>query len=406
MVNRMDEFALTLAGPGDLVILKKKPDPAYVEYLTALGRQAPRTLVPVESEPARDVTGDALADKGLLEQLAALRDQGAVIVAHGVSERVERLSQESGLRLAAPPVAVCKSVNSKVYSRRLAERLGLRQPGGWWCDSLERWGEAVLWARDVLRGGGRVAVKDAFGVSGKGILQIGEESRLDQLDRLFTNRRKGQGDSRLGVVVEEWVAKSVDLNYQFTLGRDGSVHLDFVKEALTRNGVHMGHLVPARLSAEVRDGIAAAAMDMGAALATDGYHGVVGVDAMLDPEGGLYPLTEINARNNMSTYQEPLLELLHSPGATALARYYPVVRRRPASFAELRALLGDALLTSPGDGCGMVVNNFATVNSGIAAGGAGRLYGILLGPDTETVSALDKQVTELLAQWREDGAHE
>lgn len=406
VVNRMDEFALTLAGPGDVVVLKEEPDSDYVDYLTALGWQQPQVLVPAASDPTRDVTEDALADGGLLEDLTGLRDQGALIVAHGVSDRVERLSRECGLPLAAPAADVCKHVNSKIYSRRLAERLGLRQPAGRCCDSLERWSQTLPWAREVLRGGGKVAVKDAFGVSGKGILQISEVPRLDQLDRMFTQRSTRRGDHRLGVVVEEWVAKSADLNYQFTLARDGSVHLDFIKEALTENGVHMGHLVPARISAEVRDEIAAATVGMGQTLAADGYYGVVGVDAMLDPDGGLYPLTEINARNNMSTYQESLLELLPSSGVSALARHYPVVRPRPASFGAVRALLGDALLTSPDDGSGLLVNNFATVNSGITAGGAGRLYGILVGPDAETVSALDKRVTELLAQWQEDSAHE
>ena len=37
IVNRMDEFALLLAGPGDHVVLKAAPDPDYLSYLTSLG---------------------------------------------------------------------------------------------------------------------------------------------------------------------------------------------------------------------------------------------------------------------------------------------------------------------------------------------------------------------------------
>ncbi|MGW1162870.1 preATP grasp domain-containing protein [Streptomyces sp. NPDC002513] len=401
LVNRMDEFALTLAGPGDAVILKQRPDPDYVAYLESLGWRSPRPLVPAVSDPRQDVTADALADSVLLEELAGLRDQGAVIIAHGVSDREERLAEQTGLPLAAPSAAVCKAVNSKIYSRKLADRLQLRQPAGRWCDSLERWQEAAEWARGVLRDGGKVAVKDAYGVSGKGILQITEEARLDQLGRMFATRSERRSDDRLSVVVEEWVPKAADLNYQFTVGRDGSTRLDFVKEALTERGVHKGHLVPARITETDHKEIDSVARRVGEALAADGYFGVVGIDAMVDPEGGLYPLTEINARNNMSTYQESLLEMLAPAGVTALARHYDVVLRRPLPFAELRSVLGDLLLGPDSDGAGLIVNNFATVGSGLSAGGSGRLYGIVLGSDLDQVNTLDKQVTEALVQWQE-----
>jgi D-alanine-D-alanine ligase-like ATP-grasp enzyme len=401
LVNRMDEFALTLAGPNDVVVVKQTPDPGYVAYLTSLGWRPPRILTPAGSDPRRDVTADALDDAALIQQLADLRAKGAVLVAHGVSAREERLADKAGLPVAAPSAAVCKAVNSKIYSRKVADRLGLRQPPGRWCDSVDRWQEAAEWARGIVRGGGKVAVKDAFGVSGKGILQISDERRIDQLDRLFTARRDRRSDSRLGVVVEEWVTKSADLNYQFTVSRDGSTRLDFIKEALTDKGVHKGHLVPARTTAHMDKQIESAAHRIGDVLAEDGYFGVVGVDAMLDPDGGVYPLTEINARNNMSTYQETLLRLLAPEGGTALARHYDVVVRRPVPFTELREVLRDVLLTpGHGDG-GLVVNNFATVGSGLSAGGSGRLYGLVLGSTLDEVNDVDKQVTESLARWQE-----
>ncbi|MFF2328574.1 MULTISPECIES: ATP-grasp domain-containing protein [unclassified Streptomyces] len=401
LVNRMDEFTLNLAGPDDIVVLKRHPDADYLAYLEKLGRRLPRILTPEVSDPGRDVTADALADGRLLAELSGLRARGAMIVAHGVSAREERLSELTGLPLGAPTAAVCKAVNSKVYSRELADRLQLRQPAGRWCDSLETWQEAAEWARGLLRNGAEVAVKDAYGVSGKGILQITEEARLDQLSRMFTSRSERRSDNRLGVVVEEWVSKETDLNYQFSVGRDGSTRLDFVKEALTEKGVHKGHLVPARITAVHLEEINSAARSIGTALAADGYFGVVGIDAMIDPAGGLYPLTEINARSNMSTYQESLLEMLAPAGWTALARHYDVTLRRPLPFAELQGVLGDLLLGPDSDAGGLIVNNFATVGSGLSAGGSGRLYGIVLGSTLDQVNTLDKQITQALAPWQE-----
>ncbi|RBL85782.1 hypothetical protein DDE05_14780, partial [Streptomyces cavourensis] len=181
----------------------------------------------------------------LQEALRALGPD-ARIVPHGTSVREEELSGLTGLPLGTPPAALCKAVNSKVYSRAVAEATGLRQATGWSCGNLTELDAAFEEARFLLRVGRRVVVKDAFGVSGKGISVLDDERRLDTLRRMIDRRAARSGDDRVVLVVEEWVDKTADLNYQFTLGRDGSVHFDFVKEAITEDGVHKGHRFPAR----------------------------------------------------------------------------------------------------------------------------------------------------------------
>ena len=66
VVNHMDEFALLLAGPDDHVVLKTRPDPAYLDYLTGLGIQLPTVHVVARQDPQLTVTEDALADPELL----------------------------------------------------------------------------------------------------------------------------------------------------------------------------------------------------------------------------------------------------------------------------------------------------------------------------------------------------
>jgi hypothetical protein len=394
MVNRMDEFALLLAGAGDYVVVKAAPDPGYLEFLHGLGIALPTVLVVGTNHPERTVTEDALADPALIATLAGLRDQGAALFPHGVSEDEERLSAACGLPLAAPSAVVCKAVNGKVYSRRLADKLGLRQPPGMACDSLATWAEAVEWARQVIAAGGTVGVKDAYGVSGKGISVLRDERRLDQLARMVASAVRRSGGDRLGLLVEEWVAKTTDLNYQFTVARDGAV---------TDSGVHKGHRMPARLSAEQHAELVDTAHRLGEHLAADGYYGVVGVDAMVDPDGGLYPVIEINARNNMSTYQVRMQEELLGTGRTALARHYAVKLTEPLSFARLTELLGDLLVDRPG-GSGLLVNNFATVNAALdpsvrretGEAADGRLYGLLIGDSAEIVDDIDTRITARL----------
>ncbi len=398
IVNRMDEFALLLAGPADYVLLKEAPDADYLASLTDLGFELPSVLVAGGAAPDRTVTQDALADRGLIAALASLRATGAEIFPHGVSEDEEHLAKAAGLGLAAPPAAICKAVNSKVYSRRLADALGLRQPAGRACDTGATWAKAVDWASGRIRAGSVICIKDAYGVSGKGIVTFDNQTRLSSLDRMITARLRKSGNDRLGLVAEEWVAKSADLNYQFTIGKDSTVRFDFIKEAVTENGVHKGHRIPARLDSGQEAEIQQAAGRLGAALAADGYFGVVGVDAMVDPDGGLYPVIEINARNNMSTYQVRIQDEIAAQGQVLLARHYQVKIAGQVPFARLRERLGDLLISRPG-GSGLLVNNFATVSALADTGETadGRLYGLVIADDASAVDRLDAAITARLA---------
>ncbi|MDL4774214.1 ATP-grasp domain-containing protein [Actinomadura xylanilytica] len=410
IVNRMDEFALLLAGKSDHVVLKTAPDSDFLAYLEDLGFDLPGILPVARNDPRNLVTEDALADPALLTELGVLGAEGAALSAHGVSELEERLAATAGIALAAPSAATCKAVNSKIYSRRLADALGIRQARGWTCDDVAGLEEAFTAARAVLAAGRPVVVKDAYGVSGKGIELVEGERRLDRLLRMITKRAGQAAGGRLGLVVEEWVGKRADLNYQFTVGRDGGVRFDFVKEALTERGVHKGHRIPARLTERQVSELKDVSGRLGESLAADGYYGVVGVDAMVDPDGGLYPVVEINARNNMSTYQAAIQEAFlgerAAAGTTALVRQYPLRLTRPLPFGSLRDVLGDLLFDAPG-GTGLLVNNHATVNAAAPASAepadatdrpfAGRLYGVVIAPSAERMTALDGEIGRRLA---------
>lgn len=408
VVNRMDEFALLLGGKDDHVVLKTALDEGYRAYLEGLGLALPTVHVVAGQDPQRTVSEDALADPELLRTLAALGADGARLTAHGISTVEEELSERTGLRLGASSAAVCKRVNSKVYSRRLSDELGIRQARGWACETLDELAAAVEAAGELLAAGRKVVIKDAFGVSGKGIVVLDSEKRLARLHRMAVTQaeRAAAADGtapRTALVIEEWVAKRADLNYQFTVGQDSSVHFDFVKELLTEGGVHKGHRMPARLTADQVTEIAGTADLLGERLAADGYFGVVGVDAMVDPDDGLYPVVEINARNNMSTYQNVVHEGLAGSDEVAVARHFPLRLTRPLPFAELREVLDGLLLEERGTRPrGLFVNNYATVNAAAAGAGSGdggfegRLYGVLVAASDEDVEALDADITRRL----------
>ncbi|GIJ79440.1 ATP-grasp domain-containing protein [Micromonospora phaseoli] len=398
VVNRMDEFAMLLAGPGDRVLLKAAPDPDYLAFLEGLGVALPEIHTVAAQNPQQTVSQDVLDDPELLRLVAEWAEQGAYLSVHGVSVLEEEIARRAGIRIAASSAEICKAVNSKVYSRRVADELGLRQPAGRGCRTLTEWSAAVTWAKEILASGRRVVVKDAYGVSGKGIVVVDDPRRLDQMDRMVSRKARTTGSERVGLVVEEFVAKRADLNYQMTVGRDGDVRFDFVKEAITESGVHKGHRIPARLDGRQEAEIREAARLLGERLHADGYVGVAGVDAMVGDDEQLFPVTEINARNNMSTYQLPLQERFVPEGWVALARQYPLRLPEPLPFKRLDRALGEVLLKRAGEE-GVLVNNFATVNA--AAGGDGgfdgRLYALVIAPTEDRVRELDEHVAGVVA---------
>src|SRR5690606_3753353 len=136
-------------------------------------------------------------------------------------------------------------------------------------------------------------------------------------------------------------------------------------------------------------------------LAADGFHGLVGVDALVRTDGGLLPVLEINARSNMSTYTVPLQERFLPPGWVALARQYPLVLDAPLPFAALHDRLGDLLPGAPG-GAGPVVQATGTVHAGPASRAAGgtsaaRPPALLVQPGDDPLARLAAAVTERLA---------
>ncbi|GAB3976126.1 ATP-grasp domain-containing protein [Actinoallomurus acanthiterrae] len=396
VVRRMEELGVLLAGPDDHIVAKYAPDPGYLRYLDGdLGIGLPAVLVPERTAEGRSTAEDLLDSPRALDRLTRLGRRGTRLMPMGTSEYEEKLAVAAQVRLAVPDAATFESVNSKIYSRRVTEELGLPAVPGWCCETLGELRHALTQAAGVQ---GPVVVKDAYGVSGKGLVVLDSVAKTDRLSRMLERRAARTGDDRLALVVEHWIPRRFDLNYQITIDRRGDVRLDFVKQALTERGVHQGHLMPADLGADQHALLRHAAAEVGGRLAADGFFGVAGIDAIVATDGRLYPVLEINARFNMSTYQGGMTELFHRPGHIALARHYPVRSTAPIVFDDVRRVLGTLL--SPAPGARVIVTCFGTVNAGAGDGPppyAGRLYTLLTAPDHDRLAALDGAARAALA---------
>ena len=393
-VNRIEEVGVLLADEHDVVLLKDEVDAGYAAYLDGLGLAGGRRLTVDANDPERSITEDALASPRLLAELAALADGRTYLMPLGVSPQEELLATAAGLPLAGASAEICKAVNGKIFSRELVDAAGLTPVPGSVCRTLDELREALALH---LTAGSKVVVKESLGVSGRGMVVLDDPRRGEQLLRMLA-RRAGP-DRRVSVVVERWIDKRCDLNYQFIVGRDGGVWFETVKTALAENGVHRGHLFPPALSPDQIAQLESAAEVIGKALAAEGYLGLVGVDAIVGADETIYPCLEINARFNMATYQNRVAERHIPAGRYALATTFDLKPGRTHGFDELRAALGELLFDGRGPR-GVLINNFATLNASLLAGreGYGRLYAICVGADERDVRELRQQTEDLLTE--------
>lgn len=393
-VQRMEELGALVAEPTDYLLLDRPLDDGYRRYLEKAGLGAPTELLTAAPAGAGGTSQAVLDSPALLERLRLLGLSGAYLMTMGNSRLEALICRYTGLRPAVPDPGTYERVNSKIYSRRLTEDLGLRQIPGFVCENVAQLHQAL---QEGLSEGEPVIVKDAYGVSGRGLVVLDSRKKADRLLRMVDRRAAKDGNDLLHVVVERFLAKRFDLNYQFTIERGGTVRLDFVKEALTAGGVHLGHVMPAALTGAQHAVLEQAAQQLGHRLHKDGFFGIVGVDALLGADDEVYPVLEINARLNMSSYQGRVTERFQRPGGAALAKHYPLRLTREVTFDEVRAVLGP-LAEPPSEGTGTLLTCFGTVNaqSGTAQPFEGRLYAMLFAPDRTQLTEVDRQVRDAL----------
>ncbi|UPK44471.1 ATP-grasp domain-containing protein [Paenibacillus pabuli] len=401
VVNRMEELGLFLAGENDIILLKSLPDQAFMAEAHSLGFGQSRCIAAKCNEPALNITANLLSCPDALDKLRQLSknpDTPTYLVPFGTSEQEEELSRITGIPLAVPSSDVFRKVNDKGYSRRLNAELGIRQIPGAECTSLEELASGFERLKPVLEQGGRLVLKDSMGVSGKGITVISDESRFYKCMSLLEKQASKKDIRRVNYVLEQWIDKICDLNYQILIDRSGGVEFLGIKESLVQQGVHQGHLMPSRLSDIQLGIIQEAALRIGTALHRDGYYGIAGMDAILDEDGTIWPNLEINARFNMSTYQTNIQDRWLPEGMFGLAKKYTLRLKRLLEYGELRSRLGGLMFT-PENGEGLFINNFATVNAAFKSEGclfSGRLYGVIIASSSERLRAIDESVEAVL----------
>ncbi|MBA2661965.1 MAG: hypothetical protein H0U74_06690 [Bradymonadaceae bacterium] len=230
-------------------------------------------------EDARTIMAEATATEA-----TATEAPGELLV-WGVTARTAALLARPNF----PSIDAVRLANDKRFSHALEVRLGISLPTSCIVASpveLERAASAS--AFDWV-------AKHPLGVSGRERI-LGKAGRIDEPAARWAAR---QFDAGWQLVFEPWVAREREYSLQFDIAPQGFVSFVGACELLTDSvGTFRGHQSLADNS--ICTQLVEAALPALAAVFEAGYHGPVGIDALVGRLGDEFiarPITEINARH-------------------------------------------------------------------------------------------------------------
>ncbi|MDO5304689.1 MAG: hypothetical protein Q4E87_03845, partial [bacterium] len=193
-----------------------------------------------------------------------------------------------------PSIECVKLVNSKSYSTRLHEKIGLKPIGQIITnlDELMESGSKLLESGDFL-------IKEPMGVSGQGNLLIDSEKTLARMKRYFEKQEKK--GKEVEFILEPMLKKKIDFSCEFEVDEAGNVTFLSVQKILNKGFGYLGSVTADadfKAFLESKDYFNVM-LKVGENLHEAGYFGSVCVDSIILEDDQIVPIVEINARKSM-----------------------------------------------------------------------------------------------------------
>lgn len=222
----------------------------------------------------------------------------------GASLSVQAWARRHKLEYEMPEWEVVRKVNSKEFSFSQSKKLKngallySEKEVAQWIDSVE----------------GCKVLKSCFGTAGRGHLFV--PTSKERVDSFL--RREG-----FPVIGEPWVDRVIDFSTQWIIDKDGGI--EFLGETMclsNKRGQYLENRVGNILTPYQRylDEHKEIAISILQKMATLGYFGNVGFDAMVYENDKLHPVVEINARKTMG-YVALKMQQMHFPKQTIALSY-------------------------------------------------------------------------------------
>jgi hypothetical protein len=248
----------------------------------------------VEESPSESFAGDA-ARRGveLLTPGAAKKATDRIFTPWGWTPNTVALGERVGARVPAVSLDVVRRVNSKLWSHRLEQELGVAMPGAAVAESFAELEAAV--ARACPRAEDKWVIKSPFGFAARERV-LGRGARLEGAQATWARRQFAAGET---LIFQPWLERVREYGVTLEIKASGRVDLRGISDLQTNGaGTGTGYLLGRPLDAGRRRELESMARVVAARLYAEGYTGPAGLDA-LEHTKGLHPLLEINARYTM-----------------------------------------------------------------------------------------------------------
>jgi hypothetical protein len=397
IIGAMDEMLFAFCGPQDGVLTVRQMNDAHVAYLHTVGFRFIFNRFDLYRQDNKD-SGEQpnvfqlMTHREVAEDLVNFFPERVLLEPFAVLPGTEEAAKQYGLEGIFPSQDVIRYVNTKCYSLRVRDRLGIPNVG-----VIVENVAALLDTGARLLQKGPFLIKDDYGVSGKGNQLIDSERTLQRIAKYLSGQvAKGK---QVRFILEPYLQKRDDFSSQFRVEQDGTVTLISVQQ-LVNNGLAFGASCsadPALL--ETLDGLGYFELmrKVGAQLYVDGYYGDVCVDSMVLQSGDLAPLVEINARKSMSLIKHAIESRLDGSARMVCLTHITAINNSTTDFpALLERLREQRLLFETGRDAGILPLTSGTMfhssSINVAAPMRGRLY-IAVACDSE------KQRVDLLTDF-------
>ena len=386
IVRHIEEINLLITRKQDYMIMRRPPSDEFLSDLDSLGFCVPHIICPSCENDDKDISELILEDDSILDLLKELGRKDCVyFVPYGVSHLEEKISDVCGLHLIGNSNEHSKIVNNKIFSKNTARELGLPFAEDKVCTSVEEIEEAYY---SLSKKYSKVIIKMPCNSSGRGMWVLDSERKFKTVCAIIKRIAKThQIDEWL---VEGWIDKKMDLNYQIYVSETGYVSTFSIKEQIVEETLYVGSVLPARIDDVLTEECKKCGSLIGKYLYSLGYTGVFGIDALIADDGTLIPIIEINGRFTLSTY---LSFIEKRYGGKFIYAYYKRFCSSEVDYKSLKEKMQDRNLWVK-DGNGIFIYNESTADSSLANGRL-RLFCLAIGDSEDHVNKLKNDTDKL-----------
>ncbi|WP_171629793.1 hypothetical protein [Paenibacillus plantarum] len=384
IVGLMDELMFSLARPGDYVLTRQPMHATHLDYLASIGFDFQNVVCD---------TADENMDMMNLPKLPS----DCTFSSFAVLPHHKQLSELLGIAYGEPGNEIIRRVNGKHYSTDMRSRLGIPNPASI-ATSAEEVQEIAL---EMLKEG-PMLIKDDYGVSGKGIIHVREETVLRRIASFLAAQEKKGCHTRL--ILEPLLPKTLDFSTLFHLSEKGDFRLVSVQQMINSDFAFRGIITPNEafhLDMETT-GYLELMEQIGKSMYADGYWGDVCVDSMRLEGNEWMPIVEINARKSMSHMKNGIDAFVARHGMQSMLTYYSISYTHEPSYEQILDCLGrERLLFDPKCGMpGIVLLSANTLLAGSALNvpGKGRLYVAIVYRMEEDCLVVETRLQEIFAE--------